>query len=234
MKGVTPERRTGLSSAPAVAKVCVGGLVAAAAGVLAQYIALPEDFPTVPPGPIILAAAAAFVALATRWWWSPLVGVGVSLMTLIGGLLSGGVVDNLSESVGPAIGAGVMLIGLGTAIVTGVAATRQAPVSLRRRQLAASPAPRPQFERRTWTDDDCAAVHAVGVPQADRSPDTSAVGRRRVCVNIGHVIEPPPSAPSACPGCAAYGELTDRPRPRPASTSKRSPARPLRTTNRKD
>lgn len=178
MKGVTPERRTGLSSAPAVAKVCVGGLVAAAAGVLAQYIALPEDFPTVPPGPIILAAAAAFVALATRWWWSPLVGVGVSLMTLIGGLLSGGVVDNLSESVGPAIGAGVMLIGLGTAIVTGVAATRQAPVSLRRRQLAASPAPRPQFERRTWTDDDCAAVHAVGVPQADRSPDTSAVAPR--------------------------------------------------------
>jgi hypothetical protein len=47
-------------SAPA--KVNVAGLVVAAAGILIQYFSGVEGFPTIPPGPFILLAAAALIA----------------------------------------------------------------------------------------------------------------------------------------------------------------------------
>lgn len=103
-------------------KATIGGLLTAAVGVFLQYLTLPEDFPTVPPGPIILAAAAAIVAFGSRWSWTPVLGVGVALMIAIGGLLNGGLVDNLTDFPGPAFGAAMTLIGVGTAIVAGVAA----------------------------------------------------------------------------------------------------------------
>jgi hypothetical protein len=44
----------------------VAGLVVAAAGIVIQ-IASGAEYPTIPPGLIILLAAAGLVALATRW-----------------------------------------------------------------------------------------------------------------------------------------------------------------------
>ena len=52
-------------SAPA-ASLTVAGLVVAAAGIVIQ-IASGAEYPTIPPGLIILLAAAGLVALATRW-----------------------------------------------------------------------------------------------------------------------------------------------------------------------
>lgn len=116
-----PSQAMSLSSFPTATKLTIVGLLAAAVGIVLQYLAYPEDFPTVPPGPIIVTAAAVFVTLGVRWWWSSLVGVGVSLMILIGGIFNG-IADNLTEFSGPAIGAAVMLIGFVTAIVAGTMA----------------------------------------------------------------------------------------------------------------
>jgi len=107
---------------PLPRQLSIAGLLGAATGILIQFLALPDDFPTVPPGPIILAAAAVFVTLGPRWWWSPLVGSGLTLMIAVGGVLNGGVADNLSDSAGPAIGAAVMLVGFVTAIGAGIVA----------------------------------------------------------------------------------------------------------------
>lgn len=122
---IQTSRATEPTTRPTAIKICVAGLLTAACGIVIQYLTLPEDFPTVPPGPVVLIAAAAFVALAVRWWWSPFVGVGVALMIAIGGLVSGGVASNLTGSVGPAIGAGVMLFGLVATVVAGVATIAQ-------------------------------------------------------------------------------------------------------------
>jgi hypothetical protein len=51
----------------------------AAAGIVIQ-IASGAEYPTIPPGLIILLAAAGLVALATRWRWTTIVGVIVSLL----------------------------------------------------------------------------------------------------------------------------------------------------------
>ena len=73
-----------------------------------------------PPGPIILVAAAVFVPRGPLVV-EPLVGSGLALMIGVGGVLNG-VADDLSDSAGPAIGAAVMLVGFVTAIGAGIAA----------------------------------------------------------------------------------------------------------------
>ena len=110
------------STYPTPTKFTIAGLLLGAVGILLQYLTLPEDFPAVPPGPIIVMAAAVFVTLGVRWWWSSLVGVAVALMILIGGTLDGGLIDNLSDFPGPATGAVLMLMGLVTALIAGVIA----------------------------------------------------------------------------------------------------------------
>ena len=117
------------SSFPTAAKLTIVGLLVAAVGIVLQYFAYPEDFPTVPPGPIVVTAATAFVILGVRWWWSSHVGVGVALMISIGGFFNG-IVDNLTDFPA-AIGAVVMLIGFATAIVAGTiaAASRRRPAN---------------------------------------------------------------------------------------------------------
>lgn len=104
-------------------QVTVVGLLVAAVGILIQFFALPEDFPTIPPGPVILVATAAVVAFGSRLWWSPSVGVAVGLLILVGNIANGGLGDNITDSMPPAIGVVVMEIGLVTAIVAGAVAT---------------------------------------------------------------------------------------------------------------
>lgn len=45
-----PSQAMSLSSFPTATKLTIVGLLAAAVGIVLQYLAYPEDFPTVPPG----------------------------------------------------------------------------------------------------------------------------------------------------------------------------------------
>ena len=113
-------------SAPAASLTVAGLVVAAAAGIVIQ-IASGAEYPTIPPGLIILLAAAGLAALATRWRWTTIVAVIVSLFLLVGGVLAPQAREQLSDptQVGIFIGTVIQLLALVVALVAGVAATRQ-------------------------------------------------------------------------------------------------------------
>ena len=71
----------------------IDGMLVAVVGILIQ-IATGVDYPTIPPGPIILLVAVAIVALG-RWRWSPIVGVIVPAFMLVGGAIAGIANDEL-------------------------------------------------------------------------------------------------------------------------------------------
>lgn len=104
----------------------VGALIVAAAGILIIFAAAPDRFPSVPPGPIILGVAAGIVALAPGRW-TPAIGAVVPLVILVGSIVTGEVVDLLSdpENAGALIGGVTQLLALLAAIATGAMATRQ-------------------------------------------------------------------------------------------------------------
>lgn len=113
-------------SLSAAGKLTVAGLVAAAAGIVIQ-IASGAEYPTVPPGLIILLVAAGLVALGARWRWTPLVGVVVALFLLVGGALAPQARDQLGDpgAVGVFVGTVIQLLALVVALIASVAATRQ-------------------------------------------------------------------------------------------------------------
>jgi hypothetical protein len=113
-------------SLSAAGKLTVAGLVAAAAGIVIQ-IASGAEYPTIPPGLIILLVAAGLVALGARWRWTPLVGVVVALFLLVGGALAPQARDQLGDpgAVGVFLGTVIQLLALVVALIAGVAATRQ-------------------------------------------------------------------------------------------------------------
>jgi hypothetical protein len=125
-----PTRRPALSGA---GKLNVAGMVAAAAGIVVQIASGSELFPTIPPGPIILLAGAALVALGP-WRWTPVVGVVVPLFVVVGGIVaafvSGSFVDQLTDPgrVGVFAGSWLQVVGEVTALVAGIAAARRAAV----------------------------------------------------------------------------------------------------------
>jgi hypothetical protein len=110
----------------AAGKLNVAGLVTAAAGIVIQ-IASGADYPTIPPGLIILLAAAGLVALGARWRWTTVVGVAVPIFLLIGGAIAPQARDQLGDpgQVGVFIGTAVQLLALAVALVAGVTAARQ-------------------------------------------------------------------------------------------------------------
>ena len=116
----------------AAGKLNVIGMVAAATGIIIQIASGSELYPTIPPGPIILLAGAALVALGP-WRWTPVVGVVVPLFLLVGAVIaavvSGEFVDQLTDpgQVGIGIFAGdvMQLLGVITALVAGSVALRQ-------------------------------------------------------------------------------------------------------------
>jgi hypothetical protein len=114
-------KRTPLSPA---GKLTVVGLIGAAAGIVILYVS-GIAFPTVPPGLVILLAAAALVGFAP-WRWIPAAGAFVGLFITVGFVASGSV-PHLVEAGRPAVMAGtwVQLLGLLTGLVAGVVATLQ-------------------------------------------------------------------------------------------------------------
>jgi hypothetical protein len=107
-------------------KLNVAGLVAAAAGIVIQ-IASGADYPTVPPGLILLLAAAGLVALGARWRWTTIVGVVVPTFLLVGGAIAPQARDQLGDpgQVGVFLGTAVQLLAMAVALVAGLAAARQ-------------------------------------------------------------------------------------------------------------
>jgi hypothetical protein len=109
----------------AAGRLNVAGLVAAVLGIVIQ-IASGADYPTIPPGPIILLVAAGLVALGARWRWTTIVGVIVPIFLLVGGVLAPQARDQLGDpgQVGVFIGTVIQLLALIVASAAGVAATR--------------------------------------------------------------------------------------------------------------
>ena len=84
------------------------------------------EFPVYPPpGIVILIAGTVFVALA-RWAWAPAVGAFLGLFVTVGFLISPTGMSNLTGEAGTgvAIGQAIQVVGVLTALVAGVVATR--------------------------------------------------------------------------------------------------------------
>jgi len=116
------------------------GLVVAAAGIMIQYVS-GVDYPTIPPGPIILLAAAAVVAFGP-WSWAVRVGLGAALFLSIGGAIATLAGNGFSETlgdpgeVGGFAGAVIQLVGLAIALPAGIIAAKH---SSRRAGVAGRP-----------------------------------------------------------------------------------------------
>jgi hypothetical protein len=108
----------------AAGKLNVAGLVAAAAGIAIQ-IASGADYPTVPPGLILVLAAAGLVALGARWRWTTIVGVVVPAFLLVGGAITPQAREQLGDpgQVGVFVGTAVQLLAMAVALAAGLAAT---------------------------------------------------------------------------------------------------------------
>jgi len=97
-------------------------LVVAAAGIVTQIVA-GIDFPTIPPGLIILLSAAAIVAFVP-WRWAPLVGAAVALSQVIG-LFAADQAERLNDAspLGGTVGLWIQVVGVSAALVAGIIAT---------------------------------------------------------------------------------------------------------------
>jgi hypothetical protein len=103
----------------------VVGLLIGAVGIAVLW-ASGVEFPIYPPpGIVILLAGAIFVSLA-GWPWAPGVGAFLGLFVLVGFLISPTGLSNLSGEAGTsvAVGQGIQVVGVLTALVAGVIATR--------------------------------------------------------------------------------------------------------------
>jgi hypothetical protein len=131
--------------------VTVLGLTAGALGIAILW-ASGVEFPIYPPpGIVILLAGALFVGLAP-WRWAPGVGAFLGLFVFAGFLISPTGLSNLFGQAGTsvAIGQGIQVIGVLTALIAGVITTRanyrkqaQAPVELGTSGPAANPRSKP-------------------------------------------------------------------------------------------
>lgn len=105
-------------------KLTVAALLFAVVGIVVQ-ISSGVDFPTIPPGLIILPVAAALVAFIPKRW-SPVVGVIVGLFLLFGFFASGQIPTLLDPSwLGRFIGMWLLFLSLVGAVVAGFVATVQ-------------------------------------------------------------------------------------------------------------
>lgn len=118
----------GLSSASTATKINAAAMVVAIAGIVIQ-IAAGVDFPTIPPGPIILGVAVLLVAF-TRWPWVPYLGVVVPLFLLVGGAVAAVAKDDNplrepGDDVAAFTGTAIQMVAVVVALVAGVQALRE-------------------------------------------------------------------------------------------------------------
>jgi Domain of unknown function (DUF4383) len=65
-------------------KLTIAGLTGCASAIWAQWLSGDPAYRTFPPGPVFFIVFAAFVALAARWWWTPLIGSLLGLLVTAG------------------------------------------------------------------------------------------------------------------------------------------------------
>jgi len=70
-------------------KLTAVSLVAGTAGIVIQILTGVEEYPMIPPGAVILLAAALLVSLL-RWQWAPVVGVALAILILVGAFVTPG------------------------------------------------------------------------------------------------------------------------------------------------
>jgi hypothetical protein len=118
----TARARSPLSDA---SRLNVAGMLVAVVGIVIQIVT-GVDYPTVPPGPIVLLVAAGIVAVG-RWRWSPIVGVVVPAFLLVGGTIAGFANDELWDPGEPGqfFGLVVQAVGVIAAFIGGVRALRR-------------------------------------------------------------------------------------------------------------
>ena len=132
---MTVQRRT-LSGERAVT---VAGLVVGGAGIAILWASGVEFPVAIPPGLVILLVGALFVGLAP-WRWATGVGAFMGLFVTLGFLISGGILNLLGgdgstffgtpnpvdrDTLGTVIGTWIQMIGVLTALIAGVIATRK-------------------------------------------------------------------------------------------------------------
>ncbi len=118
--------------------VTVAGLVVGAAGIAVLWASGVEFPVAIPPGLVILLVGALFVGLAP-WRWATGVGAFLGLFVTLGFLISGGIPNLVGgdgssffgtpdrvdpDTLGTLIGTWIQLIGVLTALIAGVIATR--------------------------------------------------------------------------------------------------------------
>ena len=109
-------------SAPRAATVA--GLVVGALGIAILWASgVPFPF-VIPPGIVFLLVGASVVALA-KWRWAPAVGAFLGLFVFVGFLISPSGLPNLlgQNGMGVAVGQGIQVIGVLTALIAGVMAS---------------------------------------------------------------------------------------------------------------
>src|SRR6201995_5073200 len=65
-------------------KLTVGGLVTVAVALWMQWLSGDPAYPQFPPGPVLFVGVAAIVVFGACWWWAPLIGSLISLLTTSG------------------------------------------------------------------------------------------------------------------------------------------------------
>lgn len=65
-------------------KLTVGGLVTVAVALWMQWLSGDPAYPKFPPGPVLFIGVAAIVVFGARWWWTPLIGSLIALLTTSG------------------------------------------------------------------------------------------------------------------------------------------------------
>jgi hypothetical protein len=116
---------SGRHQPPPVVRLNGTAKLVAAAGIMIQYFADVPGYPTVPPGPIILAVVGlAVLLLAARRRWVLVLGLVAPLFLTVGGAIEGSSWDRLADpgSFGPFLGTAVQWVGMLTAVVACVLA----------------------------------------------------------------------------------------------------------------
>jgi hypothetical protein len=103
----------------------VVGLIVGALGIAILW-ASGVEFPIYPPPGIVILLAGALLVGLTPWRWAPGVGAFLGLFVFVGFLISPSGLSNLFGRAGTsvAIGQGIQVIGVLTALIAGVIATR--------------------------------------------------------------------------------------------------------------